>query len=396
MKIDSKNIVLNILGEANIQINKKLLLTLGLELSFFVSYLIDQYKFFEREGKLREDNSFYTTNMSVSLYTTLNDSQIIKLKKIGSEISLFKYSLEDSRTKTYYYLNFDKILEILGTEKNNLELAYTNVFGNKNMELEINTLEDIQDIKNFTVKELRFYCKKNQITYSGNDSKNILIGKIIKSINKEIFDISEFSIVDAIPVTNQEHNNQEKISCHVRDKKIEKIFLELKVNYTNSNVESTNLILKKLNYDKNLLIDYLTKLANQLRKGYKINNFSALFSSKLKTPDNNLIKKLLQEKENNEQKILEGKKEKIKQKEVEKKEQAIKEENIKAELILQKLNTLDKKLKDLIINKAIEETLKANPEYRNILNLDVYSFGIIQCKIVFKNLEKILKEENFL
>ncbi len=41
MKLDSKNLVLNLLGtDANIQINKKILLTLKLEEAFFLSYLI--------------------------------------------------------------------------------------------------------------------------------------------------------------------------------------------------------------------------------------------------------------------------------------------------------------------------------------------------------------------
>ena len=180
MKLDSKNLVLNLLGtDANIQINKKILLTLKLEEAFFLSYLIDQYKYFEREGKLREDGSFYTSNMDIALYTTFNNSQIARVKKSGVEKELFKISLEDSRTKSYYYLNFDKILEMIGTEKSNMELAYKSRFDSEKIELEINNLDDIENLKKFTFNELRFYCKENKIKYSGNDKKDNFIKKII-------------------------------------------------------------------------------------------------------------------------------------------------------------------------------------------------------------------------
>ncbi|MED5604001.1 hypothetical protein VYE96_00005 [Fusobacterium pseudoperiodonticum] len=179
MKLDSKNLVLNLLGtDANIQINKKVLLTLKLEEAFFLSYLIDQYKYFEREGKLRQDGSFYTSNMDIALYTTFNNSQIARVKKAGLEKQLFRISLEDSRTKSYYYLNFDKILEMIGTEKSNMELAYKSRFDSEKIEIEMNNVEDIDNFKKFTFNELRFYCKENKIKYSGNDKKGDLIKKL--------------------------------------------------------------------------------------------------------------------------------------------------------------------------------------------------------------------------
>ena len=250
MKLDSKNLVLNLLGtDANIQINKKILLTLKLEEAFFLSYLIDQYKYFEREGKLREDGSFYTSNMDIALYTTFNNSQIARVKKSGVEKELFKISLEDSRTKSYYYLNFDKILEMIGTEKSNMELAYKSRFASEKIDLEINNLEDIENLKKFTFNELRFYCKENKIKYSGNDKKNNLIKKIIENKNPNLISKAHFSTVNDISftseqknrsltkngkledgvsdisltvsekfITNQDKNNQEQNTCHVHEK----------------------------------------------------------------------------------------------------------------------------------------------------------------------------------
>ena len=88
--------------------------------------------------------------MDIALYTTFNNSQIARVKKSGVEKELFKISLEDSRTKSYYYLNFDKILEMIGTEKSNMELAYKSRFDSEKIELEINNLDDIENLKKFT------------------------------------------------------------------------------------------------------------------------------------------------------------------------------------------------------------------------------------------------------
>lgn len=111
MKVDSKNLVLNLLGQdANLQINKKLLLTLGLELGIFTSYLIDQYKYFSSVNGLREDESFYATNFDIQLYITMNEYQIKKCKKEGKELGIFQVNMEGMPLKTYYYLDFNKII----------------------------------------------------------------------------------------------------------------------------------------------------------------------------------------------------------------------------------------------------------------------------------------------
>ena len=303
MKLDSKNLVLNLLGtDANIQINKKILLTLKLEEAFFLSYLIDQYKYFEREGKLREDGSFYTSNMDIALYTTFNNSQIARVKKSGVEKGLFKISLEDSRTKSYYYLNFDKILEMIGTEKSNMELAYKSRFDSEKIDLEINNLEDIENLKKFTFNELRFYCKENKIKYSGNDKKDNLIKKIIENKNPNLISRAHFSTVNDISftseqknrsltkngkledgvsdilltvseksITNQEQINQEQNTCHVheknkKDEKIENIFHELGINYTDTNEASCLLILNEFEGNKILLEKYLLIIHKQLER----------------------------------------------------------------------------------------------------------------------------------
>ena len=425
MKLDSKNLVLNLLGtDANIQINKKILLTLKLEEAFFLSYLIDQYKYFEREGKLREDGSFYTSNMDIALYTTFNNSQIARVKKSGVEKGLFKISLEDSRTKSYYYLNFDKILEMIGTEKSNMELAYKSRFDSEKIDLEINNLEDIENLKKFAFNELRFYCKENKIKYSGNDKKGDLIKKIIEFKNPELLEKAHFPAVNDISftseqknrsltkngkledgvsdisltvseksITNQEQINQEQNTCHVheknkKDEKIESIFHELGINYTDTNEASCLLILNEFEDNKILLEKYLLIIHKQLEKLTNIKNLAALFSKKLKEIDYSLINKIKKENKDNIEKILEE------QKKIKDEERRI-ENSICMDKIIDNFLSLDKEIQENVVNLAEQKFLKENPQ----ANLDM--FKAIKkrsyrshLRMIYSKLLEIIKDEN--
>ena len=425
MKLDSKNLVLNLLGtDANIQINKKILLTLKLEEAFFLSYLIDQYKYFEREGKLREDGSFYTSNMDIALYTTFNNSQIARVKKSGVEKELFKISLEDSRTKSYYYLNFDKILEMIGTEKSNMELAYKSRFDSEKIELEINNLDDIENLKKFTFNELRFYCKENKIKYSGNDKKDNLIKKIIEIKNPNLITKSHFSTVNDISftseqknrsltkngkledgvsdisltvseksITNQDKNNQEQNTCHVheknkKDKKIENLFHELGINFTDTNESSCLLILDKFKGNKILLEKYLISIYNQLKKLTNIKNLPALFSKKLKDIDYSLVNKIKNENQNELKKVQ-------KEKKITKDEERIKENNEKLDKYIDEFLKLDKNIQKNIVDLAEQNYLKENSEI-NIEMLKIIkknTYRVYLKMIHFKILE-VTKKNN--
>lgn len=425
MKLDSKNLVLNLLGtDANIQINKKILLTLKLEEAFFLSYLIDQYKYFEREGKLREDGSFYTSNMDIALYTTFNNSQIARVKKSGVEKGLFKISLEDSRTKSYYYLNFDKILEMIGTEKSNMELAYKSRFDSEKIDLEINNLEDIENLKKFTFNELRFYCKENKIKYSGNDKKDNLIKKIIENKNPNLISKSHFSTVNDISftgeqknrsltkngkledgvsdisltvseksITNQEQINQEQNTCHVheknkKDEKIESIFHELGINYTDTNEASCLLILNEFEDNKILLEKYLLIIHKQLEKLTNIKNLAALFSKKLKEIDYSLINKIKKENKDNIEKILEE------QKKIKDEERRI-ENSICMDKIIDNFLSLDKEIQENIVNlaeqKFLKENPKTNPDMFKVIKKSSYRSHL---RMIYSKLLEIIKDEN--
>jgi len=429
MKLNSKNLVLNLLGtDANIQINKKILLILKLEEAFFLSYLIDQYKYFEREGKLREDGSFYTSNMDIALYTTFNNSQIARVKKAGLEKNLFRISLEDSRTKSYYYLNFDKILEMIGTEKSNMELAYKSRFDSEKIDIEINNLEDIENLKKFTFNELRFYCKVNKIKYSGNDKKDNLIKKIIENKKPNLFEKAHFSTVNDISftsgqknrsltkngklkddvsdisltvseksITNQEQINQEQNTCHVhengknkKDKEIEKLFHEFGINYTDTNEASCLLILNEFEGNKILLEKYLLIIHKQLERLTNIKNLAALFSKKLKEIDYSLINKIKKENEDNIEKILENQK-KIKD------EKRIIENTINMDRIIDNFLSLDKEIQENVVNLAEQKFLKENPQ----TNFDMFkaikkSSYRSYLRMIYSKLLEIIKRENII
>lgn len=315
--LDSKNLVLNLLGQdANIQVNKKILLTLGLEEAFYLSYLINQYKYFLAEGSLREDDSFYASNSDISLFTTLNNSQIQRGKKSLIEKEFFKISIEGIPSVTYYYLNFEKILQIIASEKTNLELAYKNVYQNETINFEISSQESIFLLEKLTYKELRFFCKENKIKYSGNDTKRHLIYKIVENKNPSLLstpyfftvdDISSTSgseirplskmggseepsgsktrpLVDAKSIPNLKQINQEQKKNHDHEEHeldfhFEKIFHELGVHYTKTNRESIEKLLQKMKpYE---VERYIRELHKNLKENPDVKDVNALFSVKI-------------------------------------------------------------------------------------------------------------------
>ena len=334
MKIDSKSFVLNTLSQdASWITNKKIFFTLGHQLTQILVYLIDQYKYFEANNALRKDGSFYISNIDLQVYNTMNENQIQTLKKKGVEEGIFKISLEGIPVKSYYYLNFDKIAEIGATDKTNNELAleYFKKTTGVDIELQVNNEEDILNLNKLSYKELRFYCKRNNITYTGkHKTKNSLIELILEKQCPELLkadfstvdDISSTSgqknihceeivsseiqwtekrpLVEEISAHNQEQINQEQNTCHVheknkKDEKIESIFHELGINYTDTNEASCLLILNEFEGNKILLEKYLLIIHKQLEKLTNIKNLAALFSKKLKEIDYSLINKIKKE-----------------------------------------------------------------------------------------------------
>ena len=445
MKIDSKSFVLNTLSQdASWITNKKIFFTLGHQLTQILVYLIDQYKYFEANNALRKDGSFYISNIDLQVYNTMNENQIQTLKKKGVEEGIFKISLEGIPVKSYYYLNFDKIAEIGATDKTNNELAleYFKKTTGVDIELQVNNEEDILNLNKLSYKELRFYCKRNNITYTGkHKTKNSLIELILEKQCPELLkadfstvdDISSTSgrknihcgisvdekistsgqknihceeivsseiqwtekrpLVEEISAHNQEQINQEQNTCHVheknkKDEKIESIFHELGINYTDTNEASCLLILNKFEGNKILLEKYLLIIHKQLEKLTNIKNLAALFSKKLKEIDYSLINKIKKENKDNIEKILEE------QKKIKDEERRI-ENSICMDKIIDNFLSLDKEIQENVVNLAEQKFLKENPQ----TNLDM--FKAIKkrsyrshLRMIYSKLLEIIKDEN--
>ena len=445
MKIDSKSFVLNTLSQdASWITNKKIFFTLGHQLTQILVYLIDQYKYFEANNALRKDGSFYISNIDLQVYNTMNESQIQTLKKRGIEEGIFKISLEGIPVKSYYYLNFDKIAEIGATDKTNNELAleYFKKTTGVDIELQVNNEEDILNLNKLSYKELRFYCKRNNITYTGkHKTKNSLIELILEKQCPELLkadfssvdDISSTSgqknihcgisvdekistsgqknihceeivsseiqwtenrpLVEEISAHNQEQINQEQNTCHVheknkKDKKIENLFHELGINFTDTNESSCLLILDKFEGNKILLEKYLISIYNQLKKLTNIKNLPALFSKKLKEIDYSLINKIKKENKNNIEKTLEE------QKKIKDEERSIENTN-NMDKIIDNFLSLDKEIQENVVNLAEQNYLKEN----SVINIEMLkaikknTYRTYLKMIYFKLLE-IIKKNN--
>ena len=445
MKIDSKSFVLNTLSQdASWITNKKIFFTLGHQLTQILVYLIDQYKYFEANNALRQDGSFYISNIDLQVYNTMNESQIQTLKKRGIEEGIFKISLEGIPVKSYYYLNFDKIAEIGATDKTNNELAleYFKKTTGVDIELQVNNEEDILNLNKLSYKELRFYCKRNNITYTGkHKTKNSLIELILEKQCPELLkadfstvdDISSTSgqknihcgisvdekistsgqknihceeivsseiqwtenrpLVEEISAHNQEQINQEQNTCHVheknkKDKKIENLFHELGINFTDTNEASCLLILDKFEGNKILLEKYLISIYNQLKKLTNIKNLPALFSKKLKEIDYSLINKIKKENKYNFGKTLEE------QQKIKDEERSIENTN-NMDKIIDNFLSLDKEIQENVVNLAEQNYLKEN----SVINIEMLkaikknTYRTYLKMIYFKLLE-IIKKNN--
>ena len=445
MKIDSKSFVLNTLSQdASWITNKKIFFTLGHQLTQILVYLIDQYKYFEANNALRQDGSFYISNIDLQVYNTMNENQIQTLKKKGVEEGIFKISLEGIPVKSYYYLNFDKIAEIGATDKTNNELAleYFKKTTGVDIELQVNNEEDILNLNKLSYKELRFYCKRNNITYTGkHKTKNSLIELILEKQCPELLkadfstvdDISSTSgqknihcgisvdekistsgqknihceeivsseiqwtenrpLVEEISAHNQEQINQEQNTCHVheknkKDEKIENIFHELGINYTDTNEASCLLILNEFEGNKILLEKYLLIIYKQLERLTNIKNLAALFSKKLKEIDYSLVNKIKKENKNNIEKTLEN------QKKIKDEERSI-ENTSNMDKIIDNFLSLDKEIQENVVNLAEQNYLKENSviniEMLKVIKKNTYRTYL---KMIYFKLLEIIKKNN--
>lgn len=172
---------LNLLSQDSfLQVNKKLLATLGLEKAVYISLLIDKYKQYKEENKLK-DGYFFLTDNKICLYSGLKTKTIQNLKSKCEKEGFIFIKKEGIPLRTYYNINFYKVFEVFNLEKEIFDLNYERIF-KEELTVENITFEKLEKL---SLKQLQILCQKYKITYYGYHKKAELISIILDELNKK-------------------------------------------------------------------------------------------------------------------------------------------------------------------------------------------------------------------
>ena len=145
----------------------------------------------------------------------------------------------------------------------------------------------VQDLKNITFKNLRIMCKELGITYTGRDTKDVLINKIA--------DVKGFL---------EEEPEEEVTVPEVLTDEIdfEALFKEFDILYTRKNQEAVKKLRDKMS-DKDVVL-YLKETYENIKATPEVKNVGALFSSKISKGERQIISKpASKEKKSEKQKV---------------------------------------------------------------------------------------------
>ena len=335
-------------------LNRKLNSYCGLVLGAFIVFLLDKEKYHKYNGELTQDGYFYATDMDIMLMTGLTSSQVSKLKNTAAEKELVFIKREGIPLKTYYKINLQKINDIMNLNKTAMELSYERIifenkeqedisnllnvseatlsnltfkdlrfickkfkvsYSGKNTKLEIieKILEEkilqggtpaqgtipvnpqaeassVQDLKNITFKNLRIMCKELGITYTGRDTKDILINKIA--------DFKGF--LEEEPKEEPEEESAIVPEIVFDEKDFEKLFKEFNISYTYKNQQAVKKLREKMS--DNDIILYLKETYENIKATPEVKNVGALFSSKIAKGERQVIFKVSSKKKKSEAK----------------------------------------------------------------------------------------------
>ena len=142
-------------------------------------------------------------------------------------------------------------------------------------------VSSVQDLKNMTFKNLRIMCKELNISYSGKDTKDVLINKIA--------DFKGFLEEDEI----EEQVTVPDLSVEEID--FEALFKEFDISYTNKNQQAVKKLRGKMS-DKDVVL-YLVETYENIKATPEVKNVGALFSSKIAKGERQIISKSAASKE---------------------------------------------------------------------------------------------------
>ena len=136
----------------------------------------------------------------------------------------------------------------------------------------------VQDLKNITFKNLRIMCKELGITYTGRDTKDILINKIA--------DFKGFLEEEPKEEPEEEATVPEVLTDEID---FEALFKEFDISYTRKNQEAVKKLRSKMS-DKDVVL-YLKETYENIKATPEVKNVGALFSSKISKGERQVISK---------------------------------------------------------------------------------------------------------
>lgn len=136
-------------------------------------------------------------------------------------------------------------------------------------------VSSVQDLKNMTFKNLRIMCKELNISYSGKDTKDILINKI----------------ADFKGFLEEEPEEEDAIVPEIvfEEKDFEELFKEFDISYTYKNQQAVKKLREKMS--DNDVILYLKETYENIKATPEVKNIGALFSSKIAKGERQVISK---------------------------------------------------------------------------------------------------------
>ena len=399
-------------------VNAKLVSIYGFPLAGFMSLLMNKFNFFRDQGDLTPEG-FYLTDDYLHTKGGFEYSEIKKYKKRGQELGFFTVKKIGTPSKTYYKINSAKILSIISTDIPLIELGYKRVLsGGSDIDI-----DNIRNFEDFNYKELQLLCKRNKISYSGNDKKIHLIMKLKKEFGiletdektqwtenlstsgqekhpLEKMGSSDTQWIEKASTSGQEscHNiniiyKYNNMTCHddekikkEKDSEIEKIFHELGINYTDTNEIYTSKILEALDGNKEFLKIYLERIYKKISRLSAVKNIAALFSAKIKEINYSLIENIKNKNKLKEKEIQETRKKEDKVREINK-ENIIKKETIEYFL------TLDKEIQKDIVEESEKNYFKMHPEVKDLEIFKKASYSLY-LQIIYKELIYVI-ERNY-
>lgn len=157
----------------------------------------------------------------------------------------------------------------------------------------------VQDLKNMTFKNLRIMCKELGITYTGRDTKDILINKIA--------DFKGFLEEEPKEEQNKESEEEAIVPEIVFDEKdFEELFKEFDISYTYKNQQAVKKLREKMS--DNDVILYLKETYENIKATPEVKNIGALFSSKIAKGERQVISKTSSKEKKSKEKKSETKK----------------------------------------------------------------------------------------